>query len=231
MPDGNGIPDTSDGQPPVEPTIPEENKTSQNFSVMTYIVNDESTHYNVSGDTGNVYFQLGEKGHVIVYTIGYVQSIQLDFMSMGDESAREIEAGLLSAQYNMGVPSNSSYNKGSNQGKYTRFLSYTKGTKLGPIPDDKNGVPFATKYDLGSSWGSDGTAVLIPPYYEMQDDTSKEPNADGLYPKKWELRYYKAFGHKTNCETGEKQEECDKNSYIIWSTHELDVHYRVTHES
>lgn len=114
MPDGNGIPDTSDGQPPVEPTIPEENKTSQNFSVMTYIVNDESTHYNVSGDTGNVYFQLGEKGHVIVYTIGYVQSIQLDFMSMGDESAREIEAGLLSAQYNMGVPSNSSYNKGSN---------------------------------------------------------------------------------------------------------------------
>ena len=220
LPDGNGLPDIIDGYPPVEPTIPEESNTSQNFSIMTYIVNDESTHYNVSGDTGNVYFQLGEKGHVIVYTIGYVQKIQLDFLSMGKESGREIDAGLLSSQYNMGTAS----------GTHTRYLNYKTGQKLGPIPDDENGVYFATKYDLGNLWESNGTAILIPPYYEMQDDTSKQPNADGSYPKRWELHYYKAIGHKTNVETGEQQQEFDKNSYIIWDTHETDVHYRVTHE-
>lgn len=221
LPDGNGLPDSSDGYPPAEPTIPEENKTSQNFSIMTYIVNDESTHYNLSGDTGNVYFQLGEKGHVIVYTIGYVQRIQLDFMSMGEESGREIDSGLLSPQYNMGTPS----------GSHVRYIDYTKGTKMGPIPDNKNGVPFAVKYEIPNEWGSNGTAILIPPYYEMQDDTSKQPNEDGSYPKKWELRYYKAIAHKTNSETGEQQAEFDKNSYILWGTHQLDIHYRVTHES
>lgn len=91
-------------------------------------------------------------------------------------------------------------------------------------------INYAVKYEIPNGWGSNGTAILIPPYYEMQDDTSKQPNEDGSYPKKWELRYYKTT-HKTNSETGEQQSEFDKNSYILWGTHQLDIHYRVTHES
>ena len=92
-------------------------------------------------------------------------------------------------------------------------------------------MPFAMKYDLSSLYGSNGTAILIPPYYEMQDDTSKPQNSDGSYPKKWEKRYFKAIANKTNKKTNVTQKTFDKNSYILWSDYALDVHYRVTHES
>ena len=223
--DGNGIPDYLVEDKAINPG----DVLLQNFSIMTYLMNDQSSQYNVNVDTGNVYFRLNEKGHVVVYTIGYVQDIQLDFLSMGQEAVSEIQKGLINPMYNMGVES----------GTYERHLSYSKGTEIvstspttgDTIQKNSDGVPFAMKYDLSSLYGSNGTAILIPPYYEMQDDTSKPQNSDGSYPKKWEKRYFKAIANKTNKKTNVTQKTFDKNSYILWSDYTLDVHYRVTHES
>lgn len=223
--DGDGIPDYLVEDKTINPG----DVLLQNFSIMTYIMNDQSNQYNINVDTGNVYFRLNEKGHVVVYTIGFVQDIQLDFMSMGQEAVDEIQKGLINPMYNMGVES----------GAYERHLSYSKGTEIvstspttgNVIQKNTDGVPFAVKYDLDSLYGSNGTAILIPPYYEMQDDTSKPQNEDGSYPKKWEKRYFKAIANKTNKKTNVIQKTFDKNSYILWSDYTLDIHYRVTHES
>ena len=210
----------------------------QNFSIKTVIYNDESDVYNVA--EGETYFQVGDIGHVEVWTIGYTESVQLNFGEMGEEAKAEISSGNLQKMYHMGLL----------EEDWTRIISWEHSEKMIPnsftvydettasfvevtqesdaelfasLLTNEDGVPYAQHYST-AGWGDEGMSVRIPPYYKLTPDGDKV-NADGTPQYKWELWRYAVTAQKKSGNATSTSE------YILWDTRANDVHYRVTHES
>lgn len=209
-----------------------------NFDIKTAIYNADDNIYNIDADTGDIYFQLGSKGRVEVWTVGFVEGIQFDFKAMGEEAVKEIEGGLIAKQYNMGVISNS---------LYVRSIPYTVATPICPTSIEvlnetngltdiinssqadvlaaytiSNGVPYAAHYKI-EGWEGAGTSIVIPPYYPRTKDGNKV-HEDGTPQYKWENHKYEVIGTKKN------RTKTAKSSYILWDAVSFDVHYRVIHQ-
>ena len=178
-----------------------------NFSIKTVAYNDEHEAFNVA--EGESYFQIGDIGHVEVWTVGYVERIAFNFGEMGAESAKEIKDGQLLPKYNLGVLDIG----------YERELSYDVGEILSSIPANESGVPYAVHYNV-SGWQGEGTSIRIPPYYALTQDGVDE---DGEPTYEWELWEYEVLAHKNTAKIS------GISTYVLWDTKSNDVHYRVIH--
>ena len=134
---------------------------------------------------------------------------------------KEIQAGTLNSQYNMGTLTSG----------YTRTVPYSVGTVLSPASFTiynettgstntiasssskysellkKDGVPYASYYH-SSGWGNAGMSVMIPPGY-AESKVVHDYDIHGLKGT--------AIGHCSN-------------KYKLWAEDEVDIHYRVIHE-
>jgi hypothetical protein len=262
-PDYPGDPDGPD------PDLPDDNpKTDEgddvyphglltNFSIKTIIYSDKDDEFNIDDmmtieDMTDLcaFFQTGDFGHVDIWTIGYVSSVDLDFLEIGQEGVKEILAGNLPEKYNMGV--SSTYNA-----NFTRMISYTKSKQLLPeflkvydkdtqkivtlnkgtakynaLMKNSSGAYYAQYYTFdkdtdSEKWLSEGTQVRIPPYYQMKNpyDRSEKTHADGTTAYHWETHSYIAGAYKNS-------DICQASwNYIIYDEGANDLHFRVIHEN
>lgn len=213
----------------------------KNFSIKTIIHSTEDDGFNVDPENGETYFQIGDFGRVEVWTIGYTESISLDFNELGLEAKKEIENGKLDEMYNMGLSKTTDSNyyreishdlselvKPAYFEVYDETIKAVKKVtesdpKYAELLINESGVAYAQHYYI-DGWANDGTNMRVPPYYKLQKDGDKK-NADGTPQYKWENHIYSAIGNKgTNT-------IISTNQYILWDTRANDVHYRVTHES
>lgn len=224
-----------------------------NFTIKTVIRNDEGEEYNAG--EGETYFQVGDIGHLEVWTVGYVENIDLDFGDVGRESAKEILNGTNPSKFSLGI-------LGTYDGiSFARNVSWEKAEAIRPesLTYVENGtakkvqITDAALYEsvyngdyynqamtqnyishwTGSydsqKWLSEGVSTRIPPYYPLVEEGSKK-HPDGSPMYKWELWNYQVIGHKKNT-AGVDLTIPATSTYFIWDTRANDVHYRVLHES
>lgn len=220
-----------------------------NFSVKAVMYSNEDTEFNDktiveaidkrTGITKNIetsipYMQLGDFGYVKVWTIGYVQSIRMDYSStsfaedMGDEMVDEIKKGKIPSKYNLGILSDTNYQ---------RDVLISKADRILTSYPDVGGVPYAAKYGVkesdpdinGYKWLEAGTSVRIPLYYKLvADGTKKEDGQDNYFP---EIHNGVVYGiKKKNPTSPARLTTSSAFMYIIYDTKANDVHYRITHE-
>ena len=212
-------------------TYSHEGGTISNFAVKAVFYTTKDNGYNILSEDGKTsvpYFKTGEVGFVEVWTIGYVDKLELDFSDkqVGKVAMDCIKNGSLLPKYNLGYPLDPTYQ---------RFVTNMMGHKVGTNPD-KNGVPYATHYvyiasdvnnSLGSDntdgWMSDGTMIRIPPNFQLAKKGQKDKNGNELY--KWETCQLAVNAYK-----GEKSNS-SKPYYVIWDESGDDLHYRITHET
>lgn len=228
-----------------------------NFSIKTIIYSDENTKFNIDDmmtveDMTDLcaFFQTGDFGHVDIWTVGYTNSVDLDFLEIGKESVKEILEGNLPEKYNLGVSSTYDAN-------FARMISYTKSKQLLPeylkvydketqkivtlskgtakynaLMKNSSGAYYAQYYTFDKNtdsdkWLSDGTQVRIPPYYQMQNpyDRSEKTHKDGTTAYHWETHSYIAGAYKNS-------DICQASwNYIIYDEGANDLHFRVIHEN
>lgn len=205
--------------------------TIQNYDVKAVVRATKDNGYNILSEDGKTsipYFKTGEVGFVEVWTIGYVDKLELDFSDkqVGKVAMDCIKNGSLLPKYNLGYPSDPAYQ---------RFVTNMTGHKVGTNPD-KNGVPCATHYvyaasavnnSIGSSktdgWMSDGTMIRIPPNFQLAKKGQKDKHGNELY--KWETCQLNVIAYKGSKSTS------DEPHYVIWDESGDDLHYRITHET
>ena len=250
---GNKTKDPNTVRSDLDPhVVPADHEGSQgiltNFSIKTVFRNDTNPEFNVG--EGMTYFFTGQYGHVDVWTVGFLENIEMDFGEVGLEMIREMEDGRADT-HNMGA--------GSCDEAYKRMVSWEKGSRVEPgslriynqdtgtyetiqktdpryakamtgelfgkktvsIPYanyytvttsvDTNGVPFNTK------WDDQGTSQRIPLDWKFEKGT------DGK--SKVQVWNYIIYGYKGT----------DKikttSFYVLCEPGEVDLHYRVIHES
>lgn len=167
------------------------------------------------------YFQLGDFGYVEVWTIGYVDKIQLDFDvngqdTIGKEMDSEISANKVPEKYALGSQSKKRY-----------ILSTKADAVLGTgRPNRDDGVPYASHYGVSeealAAWQDEGTSIRIPLYYKLVPDGTKKDDGSDNYQA--ELHTAAVYAWKNGWKDTSLAE------YVIYDTRADDVHYRVTHE-
>lgn len=207
------------------------------FSIRVVAYSDEDACFNQNINTGDVYFKTGDYGHIEIWTIGYVESVSLDFLSLGNEAVKEIASGNLLPIYNLGSTENGSL--------YTREVSYTIGQQItvntGIVNNNAKGIPYAIHYNYLSSydsitkdpitqnlvynnrkWLNEGLSMRIPPYYKLKEN-KELLNSDGTPSYYPEIHEFIATAHKDNalCNSTAK--------FVIWDTRSSDIHYRLYH--
>lgn len=211
--------------------------TFTTFSIRTVAYSDEDACFNQDINTGDVYFKTGDYGHIEVWTIGYVENVSFNFLSLGDESVKEIVSGLLLPIYNLGSTENGSM--------YERKVSYTIGSQIivntGIANTNSKNIPYAMHYTYKASydeavidnitgnliyknrkWCNDGLSIRIPPYYKMKENPSI-PNEDGTPSYYPEVHEFIATAHKG---TSTKDTTA---KFVLWDTRSSDIHYRLYH--
>lgn len=179
-----------------------------NVSVKAVFTNDENDAYNIAD--GQNYFKCGDKGHVDIWTYGYVKYAELDFYDEVGLSAKaniEKTPSTLSTIYNMGL---------KNVPGFTRIIDASKAKKLAVYNDTRdivNNIPLFAYYGDTSGYGNEGTSEIISPIY-----------SDVLSPKKHNFRIHIGKG---------TLEFVFESSYFIYDYLDgsVDLHFRVTHES
>ncbi len=205
---------------------------SNSNSEFNIIQNDFNGH-----ETNVPYFRTGDFGYVEVWTIGYVPEICFDFGYVGEESAKEIISNKMDRKYNLGVYS------GTENLDYVRKVPVSQATEITTSFSKVNGIPYAAHYgfieksivnsnrsniyDLfGQRFLEAGTSIRIPIYYQLEKDASslKEDKRTGYGT---EVHSAEILALKGNGSYKDKSEVI----YVIWDKGNLDVHYRITHES
>jgi hypothetical protein len=191
-----------------------ENNLIQNFAIKATIYNTDDDNYNIPTDDGTsniAYMKAGSFGYVDVWTLGYVDTIGLDFGEIGKISADAVRTGILELKYNLGVYGLDGYEP------YIRKIDSSKAAE---VYRDANGKEFAHRYVYGKNdekWLSEGTRIRMP------------INLDKAY-----------FLQQTAIVYGWKNDRTDISSrtygvktatnYIIFDIFNTDIHYRVTWE-
>ena len=167
------------------------------------------------------YFQLGDFGYMEVWTVGYVEKIQMDFDVNGQETVgKEMDAEITSSK----VPGK--YAIGSQNKK--RYVLYSKADAVvGTGHSNRDdGVPYASHYGLSeetsAAWLDEGTSIRMPLYYALTPDGTKKDDGTDNYES--ELHTTAAYAWKNGWKDTSLAE------YVIYDTRADDVHYRVTHE-
>ena len=167
------------------------------------------------------YFQLGDFGYMEVWTVGYVEKIQMDFDVNGQETiGKEMDAEITSSK----VPGK--YAIGSQNKK--RYVLYSKADAVvGTGHSNRDdGVPYASHYGLSeetsAAWLDEGTSIRMPLYYALTPDGTKKDDGTDNYES--ELHTTAAYAWKNGWKDTSLAE------YVIYDTRADDVHYRVTHE-
>lgn len=179
-----------------------------NVSVKAVFTNDENDAYNIAD--GQNYFKCGDKGHVDIWTYGYVKYAELDFYDEVGLSAKaniEKTPSTLSTIYNMGL---------KNVPGFTRIIDASKAKKLAVYNDARDmidNIPLFAYYGDTPGYGNEGTSEVISPIY-----------SDVLSPKEHHFRIHTGKG---------SFEYIFENSYFIYDylDSSVDLHFRVTYES
>lgn len=203
-----------------------------NFLVKTVAWATKDGAYNVKSDNGvsnTPYFKTGELGFLEVWTIGYVENIELDFTEggVGKEAADEIARGAYDSKYALGV-----------HGDSPRIVTTVRDHKAaaGGIPDREDGIPYATHYvynysfvehSIGTAdtagWKNDGTYIRIPPAHTLTSRNEKDKYGNDLFF--WEVREARVYASKGSYQSSKYAE----TPYVIWDESGDDVHYRIIH--
>lgn len=203
-----------------------------NYAIKTIMYATKEKAYNVisaDGETNMPYFKTGEVGFIEVWTIGYVDTLELDFSdgNIGQEMNQAIANGQISSKYILGV-----HNGLPNQVRYVTNMSRFK---VNTNYDDYNGVPYAAhigySFDevnnsLGSmgvdGWSEKGTMIRIPSNHELVKKNKLDKYGNQLY--KWETHIANVYPIK-NGNVGDPS----GNYYTIWDESGDDLHFRITH--
>lgn len=166
------------------------------------------------------YFQLGDYGYVEVWTVGYVDKIQLDFDVRGtDNIGKEMDAEIADKR----VPNK--YALGSND-KHRLIVASNADVIATSHGTNASGVAYAHHYGVSEattySWLDNGTSIRMPLYYSLTPDGTKK--ADGSDNYEAELHTTAVYAWKNGWKDTSLAE------YVIWDTRADDVHYRITHE-
>lgn len=203
-----------------------------NFLVKTVAWATKDGAYNVKSDgevSNTPYFKTGELGFLEVWTIGYVENIELDFTEggVGKEAVDEITRGAYDSKYTLGV-----------HGDSPRIVTTVRDHKAaaGGIPDREDGIPYATHYvynyssvehSIGTTdtagWKNDGTYIRIPPAHTLTSRNEKDKYGNELYF--WEVREARVYASKGSYQSSKYA----KTPYVIWDESGDDVHYRIIH--
>ena len=204
----------------------------ENYSTKSVIYATKDKAYNigdVSGITNTPYFKTGEVGYIEVWSVGYVDKLEVDFSdgNIGKEMNDAIANGQMDAKYKLGV-----HGALPSQVRYVTNLSKYKVATSYP---DVDGVSFASHISytfeevnnsLGASgvdgWNDKGTMIRIPTTHEMVALDKLDKNGNQLY--EWETHLAKVYPYKSNVE-GNPSEAY----YTIWDNAYDDLHYRIIH--
>lgn len=202
----------------------------QNYTIKTVLYNDMDAKYNIA--EGASHFKPGDEGHFEVWTVGYVNRIQMDFNTVGQDVKENIQNGIIDSKYNLGILEEG----------WTRILSQDIGTTINPnvfytydfttgtsilatatsnqsLYNEKlakDGVSYAKYYNI-NNWSNEGTKIKIPSNYQL----TTTPNENGSV---WEAHKYDAFALK-----GENSIK-DTSTYIIWNAVAEEIHYRIFYD-
>lgn len=216
-------------------------ETIKNFDVKAVVRTTKDNGYNILSDSGKTsvpYFKTGEVGFVEVWTVGYVEKLELDFgfskVSVPAESELEISKGIMSGKYKLGY-------RATEETK--RFVTEIGKYRSGNGIPDKNGVPYATHFvytnaqvnnsigteKVSDGWLNYGTMIRIPTNYQLKakknaNGTDKK-DKDGNTLYEWETHNVAVYAHKQGKETKSVA------YYVIWDEAGDDLHYRITHET
>lgn len=204
-----------------------------NFSMKTTVYATKDNAYNIATSDGlssMAYFKTGEVGYVEVWSVGYVERIELDFSEggVGQKMNEAIGLGLMEPKYILGV-----HNGLPNQ---VRFVDL-KGFKLETPYGDHNGVPYASHigYEFSEvnnstgaygvdGWKTKGSMVRIPTTYELVKRNELDKYGNELY--EWEVHEARVYPTKLG-----KVLHPSASHYTIWDEAGDDLHFRVTHQT
>lgn len=205
-----------------------------NYDVKTNIYATKEKAYNIAstnGLTNMPYFKTGEVGYIEVWSIGYVDKLEIDFSdgNVGGEMNQAIANGQISSKYILGV-----HNGLPSQVRYVVDMSKFK---VNTEYDDYNGVPYAahisyTDNEVNNSsgntgvdgWASKGTMIRIPPNYELVKKNKLDKYGNELF--QWETHIANVYPIK-NGELGNPS----GSYYTIWDEAGDDLHFRITHQT
>ena len=203
-----------------------------NYSIKTTIYNTKDNAYNVSDaskKTNTPYFKTGEVGFIEIWSVGYVDKLELDFSEggIGKEMNDAIANGQMDAKYKLGV-----HGALPNQTRFIKDLSAFKVTTSYP---DIDGVSFASHISytfsevnnsMGASgidgWNEKGTMIRIPTNHELVALNKLDKYGNELY--KWETHLARIYPYKEDV-----QGNPSGSYYTIWDNSLDDLHYRILH--
>lgn len=220
-----------------------EDRTIANYAIKSVIYSTKEKAYNLplnDGKSNLAYFKTGEVGFIEVWTVGYVDKLELDFSNqdVGKVANTAIANKQLLPKYILGVKDAGMAN--------ARYVTTVKDFKVTSSVPDVNGVPFLShiKYtpdevnqsvgDFGiNGWAEKGTMIRIPPSLTLTPKTKmidgkeigiKDKDGNQLYH--WKNCIASVYAFKNNVE-GPIPSSCQ---YTIWDESGDDIHYRVIHQ-
>ena len=211
-----------------------EDQKIANYAIKAVIYSTKEKAYNLPVNDGKnnvAYFKTGEVGYIEVWTVGYVDKLELDFSNqgIGQVANTAIANKQLLPKYILGVKNAGMAN--------ARYVMNVKDFKVPSSAPDVNGVPFAShiKYtpdevnqsvgDFGiNGWAEKGTMIRIPPSLTLTPKGEKDKDGNQLYH--WKNCIASVYAFKNNVE-GPIPSSCQ---YTIWDESGDDIHYRVIHQ-
>lgn len=216
-------------------TFSYEGGTIKNYAVKAVVYTTKANGYNIPSSDGKSnlpYFKTGEVGFVEVWTIGYVDKLELDFgntsVDVPTEAASEISNGVMQGKYKLGYRATDATR---------RFVTEVARYKASSGVADSGGLPYATHYvytndavnnSIGTDtesdgWTSYGTMIRIPTNYLLEERGETDKYGNALY--EWETHDVAAYAHKGGSESKSVA------YYVIWDESGDDLHYRIIHET
>ena len=256
-----GIPNTPEQKPDENNPAPDDSWIAgelSNFSVKAVAYNDEDELFNTNPETGEVFFQTGDIGHLEIWTIGYCEELKFGFGELGDESALDIKNGKLLEKYAL----DKKYQAGDVE--EARVIPFTTGEQIFVntfcVVDEVTGQMVAAQYggtrnvNFGGTLQTESELVTAMntkdgvPYAQhyTADIDNQEWWDEGVSIRipsshvlektgevdKYGTPIYKNEKHSFAVVARKGESETDSmNSFILWDMASNDVHYRVIHEN
>ena len=213
-----------------------------NFSIKTVIKNDSNAELNLG--EGMAHFFVGEYGHVDIWTVGFVEAVEMDFGAIGGEMISEILAGVEDT-HNMGARSidpnykrKLTWDKGNViQPKQITYFDKTVGTAGSWITLTRTDANYSKALSgelfnqtLPQSYARKYSASKTDQRWDDQGTSQKIPQNYTLGAEKYEIWNYVAIGYKGANGDNEGKTTKATSTYVICEPGEVDLHFRITHE-
>lgn len=210
-----------------------------NYSIRTSIRNDTDTSMNFS--EGLTHFYPGQYGHVRIWTVGFVDTVEMDFGDVALVMENDM-ASLIPDSHHMGYSGDK-----TGHPEMVRQITWDKGAEVTPktlqfYNSSTNALETIDSTDAryaqaltGELFGTTMTQTYARKYitnlsnkkWDDQGTTQRIPVGYTLTNNQSEIWNYIAYGYK-----GDQTKSRVKatSTYVICEPGSIELHYRITHE-